>query len=212
MIGILGGIGSGKSSVVRHSKHYRLCVIDADKIAHDLLTHPSIVQQVRDLFGPAVLLPDGGVNRTELANRVFGPSYQHEEARSKLENVLHPAVRAVAQEKLKTLPQDVDAVILDAALLLEAGWADDCDGLIFIETPLHLRQLRVLQNRGWSSDELARREACQLSVAEKKRRAEFIVDNSGTIDAAASQLNQFIRIILDRHHSRPTDPKPLNAD
>ena len=100
--------------------------------------------------------------------------------------------------KCQTLaaPQDVDAVIWDAALLLEAGWAEQCNALIFIDTPLSLRQSRVETNRGWTPDEHRRREAAQLSIDAKKERADFVIDNSGSLEAAVRQMETALELIV----------------
>ncbi len=87
-------------------------------------------------------------------------------------------------------------MILDAALLLEGGWDTTCDWLIFVETPEAVRQQRVQANRGWSADELSKRETTQWSVDTKKERADFIVDNSGTIQTAAAQMTQIFDSLL----------------
>lgn len=94
------------------------------------------------------------------------------------------------------MSRDADAVILDAALLLEGGWDATCDWLIFIDTPQQLREQRVKDNRGWSAEELARREASQLSIDAKKDRADFVIDNSGSIDDAAAQMKQIFSSLI----------------
>ena len=94
------------------------------------------------------------------------------------------------------MSRDVDAVILDAALLLEGGWDATCNWLIFIDTPLHLRQQRVQETRNWSAEELARREASQWSIEAKKGRADFVIDNSGSIEQAAIRMQQVFQSLL----------------
>ena len=97
-------------------------------------------------------------------------------------------------------------MILDAALLLEGGWDDHCDWLVFIDTPLEIRRQRVKENRNWSADELSRRESTQWDISEKKQRADYIVDNSGLPEESAAQMKTVIQSILSttsvdqRHH------------
>lgn len=196
MIGIVGGIGSGKSTVIRHVRRFRLLMIDADRLAHDQMQQPETLDRIRENFGSSVLTAGGEVDRKKLAEQVFGLSPEHLNARRTLEQILHPVIREEVVRLVTEASQDVDAVILDAALLLEAGWADDCDALIFIDTPFAIRQARVRQNRGWSEDELARREAVQLPVELKRARAGFVVDNSGSLDESARQMEHHLESII----------------
>ncbi len=196
MIGILGGVGSGKSSVVRSIADLNLFIIDADKIGHDQLAIPEIQSALRASFGDEVFTELGHVDRSKLAKRVFGESSEQSEARQTLNRIIHPAIRRVINSKIDSASTDVDAVILDAALLLEGGWDARCDWLIFVDTPLTIRQERVQEHRGWSAEELARREASQWSIDAKKERADFVVDNSGSIEHAAAQMKQVLTSLL----------------
>lgn len=199
MIGILGGIGSGKSSVVRTVSSHNLHIINADKVGHKLLSDPAIRNQIRDQFGQDVFSDEQTIDRSLLAKRVFGDTPKHQTARKQLNSILHPAIRREIHSEIDSVSRDVDAVILDAALLLEGGWDATCDWLIFVDTPEPLRQQRVQENRGWSAGELSKREATQWSIDAKKERADFLVDNSGTIETAAAQMTQIFISLL------PTD-------
>ncbi|MEZ6131410.1 MAG: dephospho-CoA kinase [Planctomycetaceae bacterium] len=198
VIGILGGVGSGKSSVVRHVSGLKLHIIDADRIGHEQLSDPKIQSEIRRHFGDHVFAPDGSVDRSRMAKHVFGETRKHHAARKQLNNIIHPAIRRVIHSEIDSASRDVDAVILDAALLLEGGWDATCNWLIFVDTPLPIRQQRVLENRGWSAEELARREATQIHVDEKKARADFVVDNSKSISEAASEMKQILDSVLTR--------------
>ncbi|HIE95642.1 MAG TPA: dephospho-CoA kinase [Fuerstia sp.] len=205
VIGILGGIGSGKSSVVRHISSLNLLIIDADRIGHELLLNSEIQSQVRTSFGAAVFEDTGAVDRSRLAQVVFGTSVEQQEALKRLEQILHPAIRRRIQSQIETASRDVDAVILDAALLLEAGWDAECDWLIFVDTAAEIREQRVVRNRGWSAEELARREATQWNLEAKRDRADFIVDNSGLMDDAAANMNQIFTSLLSTDADRQSD-------
>ena len=196
IVGILGGVGSGKSSVVRNVSEYRLRIIDADRIGHALLDEPDIQERLRTTFGGFILDDTGRIDRSRLAALVFGESPQHQTALTQLEEIVHPAIRQEIEKQIKTVPTDVDAIVIDAALLLEAGWADDCDCLIFVDTPQDVRIERVEANRGWSADELHRREQAQIPVNEKRQRADFIIDNSGTIQDSVRQMSSVFQTLI----------------
>lgn len=155
-----------------------------------------IQAQVRTQFGDEVFADAHNVDRSKLARRVFGETIEHRESLKQLNEILHPAIRREIHSEIDSVSRDVDAVILDAALLLEGGWDATCDWLIFIDTPFKLRQQRVQENRGWSVDELSKREATQISVDGKKDRADFIVDNSGTLADSAAQMAQIFKSLL----------------
>jgi dephospho-CoA kinase len=198
LVGIVGGVGAGKSSVVRNVKSLRLHFIDADRIGHDQLTVKKIKDQIVKTFGTQVLDSSGDISRPDLAAQVFGDSSEKQDKRKQLNTIVHPAIRSEIRRQINSAPQDADAIILDAALLLEAGWADECNAVIFIDTSLEQRRKRVAETRGWSAEELQRREASQLSLEEKRRRSDFCVDNSGDISVAAHQMEQaLMKIIAD---------------
>ncbi|MEZ6124427.1 MAG: dephospho-CoA kinase [Planctomycetaceae bacterium] len=198
MVGILGGIGSGKSSVVRQVTTLRLLILDADRIGHDLLDDRNIQAELRHHFGEDIFADSGSVDRKRLAQIVFQPSAQSSAALSLLNSILHPTIRQQIQSTINHASTDVDAIILDAALLLEAGWADQCDCLIFIETPQTVREQRVFETRGWSAEELARREATQWSLERKRSCAHFVVDNSNSIQQAGQQMTTVLQTVIHR--------------
>jgi dephospho-CoA kinase len=111
-----------------------------------------------------------------------------------LENIVHPLIREDLRQQIDAARQSaVDVVLLDAAVLLEAEWNPLCGAIVFLDTPIEQRRARVQASRGWSADELARREESQLPLAEKRSAADFVVDNSGTLDEAGEQLLGFLR-------------------
>ena len=196
IIGILGGIGSGKSSVVRNVKGLNLFIIDADRIGHDLLADHEIQKSLRQVFGDEIFSEPDVVDRTQIDRRVFGETTTHQSALKQLNDILHPAIRREIYTQIESA-QQYDAIILDAALLLEGGWDEHCDSLIFIDTPDSSRRQRVAENRNWTAEELAKREATQLSLEVKKSQADFTVDNSGRIQDASDELKRILETILN---------------
>lgn len=195
--GIVGGVGSGKSAVVRAVSGIRLWVIDADQIGHQQLQDSAVAGRLVQEFGEQIL--DGGViSRVRLAALVFQNSPDAEQRLQRLNEIVRPGIQAEIHRRLRSVPQDVDVVILDAALLLEAGWADSCDALIWIQTPLLQRQQRVMKSRGWTVGQHTEREAAQWDTDRKRAACEFEVDNSGSLEAAAQQLQGYLRLIASR--------------
>ena len=202
VVGIVGGVGAGKSTVVRNVAHLQLFIVDADHIGHDLLQTDVIRNRLRVTFGEEIFNTAGMIERKRLAEKVFGDSDEQIQNRHRLNEIFHPAIRTEIQHVISQAPQDADAIILDAALLLEAGWADECDAIVFIDTPLEKRQQRVAGTRGWSVEELQRREASQWSLLKKREAADFIVDNSGSPETAAQQMTRIIELIKHRPRTR----------
>ena len=201
VVGIVGGVSAGKSFVVQNVRDLQLCVIDADRIGHELLLTNDIRNKLSDIFGEDILDNEGLVLRQRLAEKVFGDSDEQTHNRNRLNEILHPAIRSEILRLIKQAPQDADAIILDAALLLEAGWADECDAVIFVDTPVELRRQRATANRGWSSTEFQRREASQWSLLKKRQNAQFVVDNSGSAEVAAEQMKLVLEKIIQRHNA-----------
>jgi len=196
IIGILGGIGSGKSSVVRQVTEFRLQIIDADRIGHELLGNEDVLRDLRTHFDSSVFDSAGQVIRPKLAEVVFGETAEHHSALQKLNQILHPAIRRETQNQIKQASEDTDAIVIDAALLLEAGWADPCDVMVYIDTPESDRIARVEANRGWSAEEQRKREQAQMPLDKKRAQSDYVVDNSGSIAHAAQQMTEILRQVI----------------
>lgn len=190
VVGIVGKIGVGKSTVARLLGARGAEVIDADRVAHAVLDEPEIRRAIADRFGAAVLDAAGAVSRPALAARVFGASEGHETDRADLERIVHPRVRQRIEDRLAALRTGPRAaatvVVLDVPLLMQAGWDGLCDRLVLVECAEPERQRR-LANRGWSEAErLARDRAWSRGyrppAAEKTCRVDASVDEAYTRD------------------------------
>ena len=195
-IGILGGVGSGKSSVIRQVTEFQLQIIDADKIGHDLLQGLNVLKQLRQIFPASIFNSCGQIIRSKLAQQVFGDSSEQKASLKELEQIIHPEIHHEIKRQIQTVTPDVDAVILDAALLLETEWAGECDHLVYIDTPEPQRIERVESSRNWSAKELKCREGTQLPLETKRQRADFIVDNSTTIEQAVHQMTRILHRLV----------------
>ena len=192
VIGLLGGIGSGKSAVAGMLASLGCVVSDADRHAHEVLADPAVLARLQERWGPVVLDDEGGADRTAIASIVFG---DHEERRW-LEEIVHPRVSSM-REELFASSVDAPALVIDAPLIIEAGLADRCDRLVFVDTPLELRRERISRNRGWGPDELERRERAQVPVAEKKAMADVVLHNAEDQSALRSAVARMLSETVD---------------
>lgn len=181
VIGVLGGIASGKSVVARLLAGPDGLCLSADALAREALDSPAVLEQVRARFGARAVGPDGKADRAYLAQRVFAPG-EGAELRAALESWTHPLVRARILELSSTArAAGVPRIVLDVPLLLENdarhGLARLCDVLVFVEADADERDRRARTERGWTSGEVARREALQLPLKHKKERAHHVIVN-----------------------------------
>ena len=181
VIGVLGGIASGKSAVARLLAGPDGVCLSADALAREALDSPAVLARVRARFGARAIGPDGKVDRAYLAERIFAPG-EGAELRAELESWTHPPVRARILELSSTArAAGVPRIVLDVPLLLENdarhGLARLCDVLVFVEADAAERDRRARTERGWSSGEVARREALQLPLTHKKERAHHVIVN-----------------------------------
>ncbi|MEZ6045518.1 MAG: dephospho-CoA kinase [Planctomycetaceae bacterium] len=126
---------------------------------------------------------------------VFGESAEHKLALKKLEETVHPQIRTRIEETIRSLRKSVscELIILDAALLLEAGWNEVCDLVFFIEVSEEIRMKRVIENRHWTVDEFRKRELNQLSLQEKQSRADYTIENNSDLLSAVDQLESCLK-------------------
>jgi dephospho-CoA kinase len=209
VLGVLGGIASGKSRVAALLAGPDGVVIDADRLAHEALALPEVRQQVVARVGAQVLDPSGAVDRAALGRAVFDSP----ELRRELEGWIHPRVRRGIASRLDRARADgVPTVVLDVPLLFENdaqhGLVAACDLLVFVEAPDQLRDERARARRGWEAGEVARREAAQLPLAEKRARADHVIvndDDLAALEAAVADLLD--RLEATRTGSRRSDPE-----
>jgi len=195
VIGILGGVASGKSLVARQLAELGAGVLDADRAGHEVLRDPEIEAAARRRWGEKVFGTDGRIDRSRLGQIVFGPGAEKE--RKYLEELTHPAIgRRLADEARRLQQSGTSIAVLDAPLLLEAGWDSLCSTLVYVEAPREIRLGRAVQ-RGWSEEEFSAREAAQEPPARKRARADTVIDGSGSPEHARTQVEQFWRELVE---------------
>lgn len=196
VVGVVGGIASGKSQVTRMLGALNATIISADEIAHRVLLEPEVIDLLLKIFGKNILIENGdhpglsrAIDRKKLASLVFGDSADSQTMRKKLEAIVHPRIRQIAKFELDTLKQDTSKhmIILDAPLLIEGGWLPYCDRVIYLESPEAMRKQRAME-RGWSEQEWQDRELAQLSLSEKKKHATDVLVNDGTIQQLTQRV------------------------
>lgn len=200
-IGIVGGIASGKSAVARLFAELGAGHLDADQVGHDVLAVDAEVRQALvDRWGPSILAADGRLDRSAIGERVFAGGAQAVVEREFLESLLHPRIGALLKEKTEEFAAaGVPAVVLDAPLLVEAGWGPMCDLIVMVDSPRETRLARAL-DRGWDHEEFSRRESAQWPVDKKRRHSQVAIRNDGTLD----DLRAAVREVWQQHVQRST--------
>lgn len=179
VVGLTGGIASGKSTVSSMFKRAGALIIDADKIARQVVEPGQPAwRAIRVQFGKQVFSPDGTLDRQRLGEIVF----KQERLRRRLEAIVHPQVRDQINEQIRHLGRSNtgSVVILDVPLLFEAGMEEGLAEVIVVYTPQAVQRRRLMQRDGFSASEAQARMDAQMSMEEKRRRATRVIDNSGT--------------------------------
>ena len=186
VIGLTGGIGSGKSTVSAALAERGAVVVDADAITRELQGpgQPVLAAMV-ERFGPQILRPDGTLDRQAVADVVFVDA----EALADLNAIVHPAVGAEIAGRLAALAETDDVVILDVPLLVESG-RDDMAGTIVVDTDPEVAVERLVAHRGFAEADARARIARQASREDRLAKADFVIDNGGDLDALTPQIDR----------------------
>jgi dephospho-CoA kinase len=192
VIGLIGGIGSGKSQVATAFARNGARVIAGDQLGQAALRDPDIRARVASRWGGAVLDEHGDIDRRRLGAIVFADSAE----RKALEAIVHPWIRRHILADIDKARRDpgVPLIVLDAAIMLEAGWNEVCDRLVYIEAPRAVRLERVARQRGWSEKEVDARERAQLPLTEKVVRADHVLDNSASLEYLNRQVIDLLHL------------------
>jgi len=190
-VGLTGGIATGKTTVAEMFRARSCRVLNADQIAHDLIRpgQPAYDEIVRT-FGPEVLAPDGAIDRRLLGQRVFADPGGLEQ----LNQVVHPRVAAALDAEFARLAAAEPAaiVLLEAALLVEAGYHRQLDKLVVTWCQPEQQVERLRKNTGLTRAEAEQRLAAQLPQGEKRRQADYEIDCSGSLQATEKQVEKVL--------------------
>ncbi|PHS17663.1 MAG: dephospho-CoA kinase [Blastopirellula sp.] len=192
VIGILGGIASGKSQVAQMLAELGAEVLNADQVGHQVLLEPEIKSAIEKRFGSSVFDADQQIDRQRLAGIVFGEDQHSKQALLDLEKITHPAIGKKLAEKILEIRQNelTPAIVLDAPVMLKSGWNCFCDSILFVASE-HQDRVGRAAERGWSQADFDAREANQEKLNEKQKMADYIIYNTGTIDELRQQVKQF---------------------
>jgi dephospho-CoA kinase len=192
-------VASGKSLVAELLARRGAAVIDADRLAHEVLKRDDVKQLARHRWGADIFDHQGEIDRKRLGQIVFASAPEGPRELKILESWTHPRVRQMTDERIRQIADEgvAPAIVLDVPLLVEAGWHPQCDHVLMVDVPQEVRQARALA-RGWTAAEFARREAAQLPLAEKRGVASLVIDNSGSAEATKSQIDNFWDSLISR--------------
>jgi len=187
VIGLTGGIGSGKSTVSAMLAELGARVVDADKIGHWVYRPGSDgFRAVVDAFGAGVVAADGTIDRARLGAIVFADA----DARARLNAIVHPLIGAELAARIAAARADgyEGAVVVEAAILIEAGWRAIVDQIWVVSVRRETAIERVVTSRGLSRADVERRLDTQLSDAERRRQADVVIENDGGLEALRAQV------------------------
>ena len=189
VVGLVGGVASGKSAVAAQFALLGCAVVDADRLAREHLREPAVRQALAERFGEKILDASGQVDREALGRLVFSDPETLEALNSLThEELCKRTRRAVADARRRPVP----AVVLDAPLLLEKGLDTLCDYVVYIEVPEETREARARAQRGWEVGEVARREGAQVSLKVKRQRADYVIENRLSPEHTLEQIRSLL--------------------
>lgn len=190
MVGLVGGIGAGKSAAAAAMARRGAAVVDADRVGHEVLELAHVKAQLGSWWGPGVLRPDGSADRRTVAGIVFADPAE----RARLEGLVFPHIGRRVERLIAAAAADpaVRFVALDAAVMLEAGWGHVCDRLVYVDAPRDTRLARLAARNGWTPAEVAAREAAQMPADRKAARADAVLVNDGSPERLRERVDALL--------------------
>lgn len=201
IVGLIGGIGSGKTHVAKIFKGLGAKLIEADKIAYTVINHPQIKRTLLKWYGYYIIKKTGQVDRKKLAE----VSFNNFESIRRLNKLTHPYIKKEISNQLRQLNnnhklKETGVVVIDAPLLLETGLDKFCDYIVFIKTSYKIRLKRVLISRKWDSTEIKKREQYQIPLLRKQSKADFIINNNKSSDITTAHIKNIFQLITKKYN------------
>jgi dephospho-CoA kinase len=190
IIGLTGSIASGKSTVSNMLKEKGYPIVDADKIARQVVEPGTpVIKEIAEHFGDEVLNEDGSLNREKLGKRIF----KSEEERKKLNSIIHPAIRnEMIRQKEQWISKGAGTVILDIPLLFESKLQSFVEKIIVVSVTPEIQKQRLIARNELNEQEAADRINSQLLMVEKEAGADAVIDNNGTIEETKMQVETLL--------------------
>ena len=188
IIGIVGGIGSGKSTVASILESLGCFVADADANAKLVINEKDVQQRLIEWWGRSVVDNEGVTVSSAIAEIIFADRQE----RVRLESLLHPRIRQLQTNQFNSAPLDSTGLVIDAPLLFESGLDSMCDAIIFIQASRGIRLERVKKRNNWDEITFDSREATQLPLDKKSQKADYVVHNEGDRASLEDQLKQVL--------------------
>ena len=190
IVGLTGGISSGKSTVSSYLKQLKIPVIDADEVARKVVEPNSQgAIEIRKAFGSDVFEEDGSLNRQKLGALIFS----NKENRQKLDDLLQPLIKIMILDEIEEYRQKGEnMIVLDLPLLFEKQYEELCEEIIVVYIPKELQLERLMRRNQYTNQEALSRIDSQLSIEEKRKRATVLLDNQGTIQQLYQQVEQWL--------------------
>lgn len=204
VVGVTGGIATGKSAVVEQFRQLGAAVISADELAREIVRPgEDALARLVERFGPGILLSDGNLDRKALAELIFADP----EARRDLNRITHPAIARLSAARIASLQrQGAMLIIYEAPLLFEAGAENRVERIVVVTAPAEVQRQRLMARDGLDERAAQARIEAQMPLADKVRRADFVVDNAGTVDDLAVKVRDLYDRLLELARNRPDVP------
>jgi dephospho-CoA kinase len=195
IIGIVGGIGSGKSYVAKIFGELGCVVIDSDGLVRLAYDDPAIRAILRKWWGDGLFNADRSINRSAIAAKIFRDPAQQK----MLEQLMHPWVNARRERLMQQVVGDAQvlAFVWDTPLLVENRLNSQCDAVVFVDAPREVRLARVKESRGWDEAELERREKLQMPLDKKREISDYVLVNAAEADRIRGQIREILSQILE---------------
>ncbi len=198
-VGLTGNFGMGKSTVADLFRKMGAHVIDTDQIVGQLIKEPEVIDEIKQLFGDEVLV-DGKINKKYIADIVF----ENPLMRVYLENILHPKVFEKVEEIIQKIQSrgEPTIVVIEAPVIFERGYQNRFDIIITVFTPEDIA-IKRLKKKGFSEEEARKRLSAQFPIEMKKSKSDYIIDNSGSIEDTATQVEALYQklIAMERRYA-----------
>lgn len=186
LVGLTGGIGSGKSTVAALLAGRGATVIDADALARAAVVKGTDAhRRIVDRFGTHVLQSDGELDRGKLAGIVF----RDDDARAALDAIVHPEVMRAIADRIESLKESDQVVVLDVPLLVEIGGGEGLDLVVVVDAPEEVRVRRLVEARAMSAEDVRARMAVQASTEQRRALADVVVENAGSVAELEAQVD-----------------------